>query len=90
MSTPNTGDGNSHHEADEDRGTVETHHLEREVIERRIQILEPDNEGGLRPDGSGGELVEFEELKTIECSCGERFRKEETAVEHLMEEDAYE
>lgn len=63
------------------------HALHREVVETRQYVLTINEDGELVEDGSGA-LMDFEEKATIECSCGERFRKDETALAHLQEEDA--
>lgn len=58
------------------------HTLTREVVETRQYALEIAN-GELIPGPGGGELMDYEEKATIECTCGERFRKDEKALAHL-------
>lgn len=61
-----------------------SHGLTRKVVLTRVQALEPDGNGGLEVNRSCPEpLVGMEQKATIECRCGERFRKEHTALEHL-------
>ena len=57
------------------------HCLLREAVETRQYILEYDD-GELIENG-GGELIDLETRSTIECVCGERFRKEGAALAHL-------
>lgn len=68
---------------DGDESTVEEHHLTKEVVYHRREGRIPDGNGGLKDDGTGGSLLYYEEKKTMVCYCGERFRKDSTAIEHL-------
>lgn len=65
------------------------HYLHREVIERRQYPVVRNGDCELMTDTStGGEFMDTEEQATIECTCGESFRKEKTALEHLKEVNA--
>lgn len=58
------------------------HVLKREIRVHKEQVWDFDKCGNLTHQGEGT-TFDVEEMATIECSCGQRFRKERTAAEHL-------
>lgn len=58
------------------------HELYREVVETHQHAVEVID-GELRTDAFDYVTVNQEKKMTVECSCGERFRKDSTAIEHL-------
>ena len=59
------------------------HTLHREFKERRIYSVEIVA-GELKTTYGNSQYVDAEPLKTIECSCGERFIKEQKAIDHIQ------
>ena len=61
------------------------HTLYREVIERREYELCVTPDGKLMEEWDTAAFAGEKKLATIDCSCGESFRKDETALEHIEE-----
>lgn len=60
------------------------HTLYQKVIEKYEYELHMVGDD-LVPDYGNEAFIGEERRKTIECTCGERFRKDETALRHLEE-----
>lgn len=58
------------------------HALSREYKERREYQLKVVD-GELEPAYDNSQYLGAEPLQTIKCTCGERFLKEELAIEHI-------
>lgn len=67
-------------EVDED---VE-HSLWVDVVEERTYEVVVGEDGDLQP-GTVSQYMGGKTKKTMECTCGERFRKDELAIDHIEE-----
>lgn len=72
--------------------TEEKHHLERNVTETRRKLAMVYREGGEinLTEQTGGELISIDNEGRWECSCGESFNKDKTALQHLHKTDSLE
>lgn len=59
------------------------HTLHREVVETRVYEVRIIDGELVSHFGDGGHFVDSDEKATIECTCGDRFRKDSTAIAHL-------